>query len=322
MAERIYDPQQIEAKWQRWWEENKTNETDVQGAKNPYYVLMMFPYPSAEGLHVGNVYAFTGADIHGRFRRLQGYDVFEPVGFDAFGIHSENFAMKVNRHPAELIPSNIKNFTRQLKMMGFMYDWRHQVDTTSPDYYKWTQWIFLQLYKNGFAYRDTKEVNFCPDCGTVIADEQVLPDGTCERHTDTQVERRKMPCWFFAITKFAERLAKNHDWLDWSETTKTAQLNWIGRSEGAEVDFEVAPRDGDTETKKIRVFTTRPDTLFGATFMVMSPEHPLVDDIADPEKKNEIEKYRAQCAEKTEEERTSPERKRPASSPAHMRSIR
>ncbi len=299
MAEHIYDPTQVERKWQARWESQGTDEVDVRGAKNPYYVLMMFPYPSAEGLHVGNVYAFTGADIHGRFKRLQGYDVFEPVGFDAFGIHSENFAMKVNRHPAELIPSNVANFTRQLKMMGLMYDWRHQVDTTSPEYYKWTQWVFLQLYKKGFAYRDTKEVNFCPACGTVISDEQVNPDGTCERHGDTAVERRRMPCWFFAITKFADRLVDNHDWLDWSEVTKTAQVRWVGRSKGAEVEF---PVDGSDE--RITVFTTRPDTLFGATFMALSPEHPLVDAIASDDKRGEIDAYRKLCAAKTEEERT------------------
>ncbi|MEQ8819736.1 MAG: leucine--tRNA ligase [Sumerlaeia bacterium] len=298
MPEAIYDPQQIEARWQEWWRQNGTHEVDLQGAENPYYVLMMFPYPSAEGLHVGNVYAFTGADIQGRFQRLRGYDVFEPIGFDAFGIHSENFAMKIGRHPRELIPSNVKNFTRQLNMMGFMYDWRYVVDTTTPEYYKWTQWVFLQLYKAGFVYRDTKEVNFCPDCGTVISDEQVNPDGTCERHTDTPVERRMMPCWFFKITAFADKLLDNHDWLDWSAVTKTSQINWIGRSKGAEVTFKVNGRD-----EEITVFTTRPDTLFGATFMVLAPEHPLVDKICAREQMQEILEYRVRCSHMTEEER-------------------
>lgn len=295
MSERIYDPRQIEPKWQAWWEEHRVNEVDVRTAGKPYYVLMMFPYPSAEGLHVGNVYAFTGADIQGRFRRLQGYDVFEPIGFDAFGIHSENFAMKVNRHPSELIPSNVRNFTRQLKMMAFMYDWRHCVDTTDPGYYKWTQWIFLQLYKAGLAYRDEKEVNFCPECGTVIADEQVNADGTCERHTDTMVQRRRMPCWFFRITEFADRLVDNHEWLDWSDKTKMAQVAWVGRSKGAEVDFPVVGRE-----EKIRVFTTRPDTLFGATFMVLAPDHPLVDVIAEPAKREEIEELRQQVRDEAD----------------------
>lgn len=307
MSDQVYDPVVVEKKWQARWEEEHTNEIDLRAAKNPYYVLMMFPYPSAEGLHVGNVYAFTGADVYGRHRRLRGYDVFEPIGFDAFGIHSENFAMKVNRHPLELIPSNVRNFTRQLRMMGFMFDWRRTVDTTSPEYYKWTQWVFLQLYKAGLAYRDEKEVNYCPECGTVIADEQVNPDGTCERHGDTMVQRRKLPCWFFKITEFADRLVDNHEWLDWSDRTKKKQVEWVGKSTGAEVDFQVQGR-----AEKIRVFTTRPDTLFGATYMVMAPDHPLVDVIADPAKRGEIEKYReeirsatvAEEEEKAEKEKT------------------
>ncbi len=297
MAERSYDPAAVEKKWQQRWEENKVNEIDLGAATDPYYVLMMFPYPSAEGLHVGNVYAFTGADVHGRHQRLRGRDVFEPIGFDAFGIHSENFAMKVNRHPKELVPENVANFTRQLKMMGFMFDWRHMVDTTSPEYYKWTQWVFLQLYKAGFAYKDVKEVNFCPECGTVIADEQVLPEGTCERHPETAVQRRKMPCWFFRTTAFAERLERNLHWLDWSEKTKLAQLNWIGKSTGAEIRFAVAGK-----TESIPVFTTRPDTLFGATYMVLAPDHPLVDKIADPEKSEEIARYREETERRREEE--------------------
>ncbi len=286
MAESSYDPKSVEARWQARWDERGTNRANVADATNPYYVLMMFPYPSAEGLHVGNVFAFTGADIHGRYKRLRGFDVFEPLGFDAFGIHSENFAMKVGRHPGELIPANIANFTRQLKSMGFMTDWNHAVDTTSPEYYKWTQWVFLQLYKAGLAYRDTKEVNFCPECGTVIADEQVI-DGRCERHGETEVQRRAMPCWFFRITKFADRLERNLEWIDWSERTKLAQRNWIGRSEGAEIDFQVS---GSPE--KIRVFTTRPDTLFGATFMVLAPDHPAVDRIASERQKGAVEGYR------------------------------
>ncbi len=301
MAERAYDPAAVEKKWQQHWEKQGINDVDLHAAKDPYYVLMMFPYPSAEGLHVGNVYAFTGADVHGRHHRLRGRDVFEPIGFDAFGIHSENFAMKVNRHPKELVPANVANFTRQLKMMGFMFDWRHSVDTTSPDYYKWTQWVFLQLYKAGFAYRDVKEVNFCPECGTVIADEQVLPEGTCERHPETLVQRRKMPCWFFRTTAFADRLERNLHWLDWSEKTKLAQLNWIGRSIGAEIRFAVAGKD-----EQIPVFTTRPDTLFGATYMVLAPDHPLVDRIAAPEKKEEITRYREEVERRREAERQGP----------------
>lgn len=292
MTERLYDPTNIEAKWRAWWDETGANAIDVAKAKNPYYILMMFPYPSAEGLHVGNVFAFTGADIQGRYRRLRGFDVFEPIGFDAFGMHSEMFAQKIGRHPGELIPSNIRNFTHQLKMMGFQYDWRHQVDTTSPEYYRWTQWIFLQLYKAGFLYRDVKEVNYAPSIGSVISDEQVNADGTFERD-GSPVERRKLPCWFFKITAFADRLLDNHDWLDWSETTRTAQRNWIGRSSGAEVDFAV---EGRNET--ITVFTTRPDTLFGATFMVLAPDHPLVEHITRHDKQIEVANYRAAAAAK------------------------
>lgn len=309
MAQHLYDPTQIEAKWQAWWDANGTNQIDLEAAKNPYYVLMMFPYPSAEGLHVGNVYAFTGADIHGRFKRLQGYDVFEPIGFDAFGIHSENFAMKVNRHPTELIPSNIANFTRQLKMMGLMYDWRRTVDTTTPEYYRWTQWIFLKLYKAGLVYRDVKEVNFCPACGTVISDEQKNPDGTCERHTDIVVERRALPCWFFRITKFADRLVNNHlnKVIDWSNRTVIDQVKWIGASHGAEVDFAV---QGSAAGAKIRVFTTRPDTLFGATFMVLSPEHPLVNEITTEGQAGAVSAYKEECAAKSEEERTADDKEK------------
>ncbi|MGF1574254.1 MAG: leucine--tRNA ligase [Sumerlaeia bacterium] len=309
MAQHLYDPTQIEQKWQAWWDANGTNQIDLQAAKNPYYVLMMFPYPSAEGLHVGNVYAFTGADIHGRFKRLQGYDVFEPIGFDAFGIHSENFAMKVNRHPTELIPANIVNFTRQLKMMGLMYDWRRTVDTTTPEYYRWTQWIFLKLYKAGLVYRDVKEVNFCPACGTVISDEQKNPDGTCERHPDVVVERRALPCWFFRITKFADRLVNNHlnKVIDWSSRTVIDQVKWIGASHGAEVEFKV---QGHEEEAAIRVFTTRPDTLFGATFMVLSPEHPLVDCITTEGKAVAVSAYKEACAAKTEEERTADDKEK------------
>lgn len=280
-----YDPKRIEAKWQARWEKNKTNETDLQGAENPFYVLMMFPYPSAEGLHVGNVYAFTGADIQGRYHRLLGYDVFEPMGFDAFGIHSENYALRINTHPMKLIPRNVANFRRQLRMMAMMFDWSHEVLTTDPGYYKWTQWIFLQLYKRGLAYRDKAAVNWCPKCHTVISDEQVI-DGMCERHPGTPVEQRHLEQWFFKITDYAQRLLDNHAWIDWSETTRTAQRNWIGRSQGADVDFALAGRE-DT----LRVYTTRPDTLFGATYMVLAPEHPLVTELTTPEQRPAVAAY-------------------------------
>jgi len=290
MTER-HDPAAIEAKWQRLWEERGTNAIDVHTAAHPYYTLMMFPYPSAEGLHVGNAFAFYGVDIHGRLRRLQGYDVFEPIGFDAFGIHSENYALGLGKNPKHLIPHNVANFRRQLRRLGLMLNWQHEVDTTAPEYYRWTQWIFLQLYKRGLAVRKKAPVNWCPRCQTVLANEQVI-DGYCERHPDARVEQRLTEQWFFTITQYAERLLKNLDWIDWSETTKTAQRNWIGRSEGAALDFPLAV----DASRKLRVFTTRPDTVFGATYMVLAPEQVWVDDLATPEQRAAVAAYRERVA--------------------------
>ncbi len=281
-----YDPAAVEARWQAFWEEKGTNEPDLDAAERPFFNLMMYPYPSAEGLHVGNLYAFTGADIYGRFRRLRGDDVFEPIGYDAFGIHSENYALKVDTHPMELIPANIRNFERMLRAAGLMTDWSRTVDTTDPGYYKWTQWIFVQLFEAGLAEKKEAPVNWCPSCQTVLANEQVI-GGLCER-CDTPVEQRLLSQWFFKITEYSERLLANLDWIDWSETTKTAQRNWIGRSEGARLRFPVA---GDPEGGAIEVFTTRPDTIFGATFMVLAPEHPLVERLTTPERKRDVEAY-------------------------------
>ena len=217
-----YEPATVEAKWQRLWEERHVNEPDVDRPRRPFYNLMMFPYPSAEGLHVGNMFAFTGADIYGRFKRLAGYDVFEPIGFDAFGIHSENYALSIGAHPAKLIPQNITTFRRQLRRFGGMFDWRHELSTTDPRYYKWTQWLFLQFFKAGLAFRKRAAVNWCPACKTVLANEQVI-NGYCERHPDVRVEQRFLEQWFFAITRYAERLLRNLDALDWSESTAAMQ---------------------------------------------------------------------------------------------------
>ena len=208
-----YDPSEIELKWQRLWSERGTNSTDLDRAPRPFYTLMMFPYPSAEGLHVGNLFAFTGNDIYGRFQRLQGYNVFEPFGYDAFGIHSENFALKEGKHPMDLIPRNIANFRRQLERSGLMVDWRYTLSTTDPDYYKWTQWVFLQLFKSGLAYRKHAAVNWCPSCKTVLANEQVV-GGFCER-CGTAVEQRLLEQWFFRISEYAPRLLENLDRIDW-----------------------------------------------------------------------------------------------------------
>ena len=277
-----YSPSLIEEKWQARWEERGTNtltREELRNAKDPFYNLMMFPYPSAEGLHVGNIYAFTGADVHGRFQRLTGKTVFEPMGFDAFGIHSENFALKIGTHPMDLIPSNVKNFTRQLRRIGGMFDWEHSVDTTDPSYYKWTQWIFLQFFKAGLAERKEAPVNWCPSCMTVLANEQVI-GGECER-CGTPVEQRRIAQWFFRITDYAQRLLDNLDTIDWSPTTLKAQSNWIGRSTGAQLHFPVVDSAGVETGRKVEVYTTRPDTVFGATYMVLSPEHPMVEEVTD-----------------------------------------
>jgi leucyl-tRNA synthetase len=303
-----YDAVALEQKWQARWERDGTNHTDVVAGVRPYYTLMMFPYPSAEGLHVGNLFAFTGNDIHGRFQRMRGHTVFEPMGYDAFGIHSENYALKVGVNPMELIPRNIANFRRQLKRAGLMIDWRHELSTTDPAYYKWTQWLFLQLYERGLAYKKKGAVNWCPNDKTVLANEQVIA-GECER-CGAQVEQRFLEQWFFRITDYAGRLLANLDALDWSESTKAAQRNWIGRSDGAEIVFRVQDLLGiaglsavpantaemSTLEIDIKVFTTRPDTVFGATYLVLAPEHPLVDRITTDDARGEVQAYRDRAA--------------------------
>lgn len=302
-----YEPASIEARWRDRWAQRGTHRTDIVKGENPFYALMMFPYPSAEGLHVGNLFAFTGCDIYARFQRLQGQTVFQPLGYDAFGIHSENFALKVGRHPMELIPSNIRNFRRQLDRAGLMVDWDKSVDTTDPSYYKWTQWVFLQLHKQGLAYKKAAAVNWCPSCKTVLANEQVVA-AACER-CGTVVEQRFLEQWFFNISKYAPRLLENLNTLDWSATTKQAQRNWIGRSDGARLRFAVLDpltdpgssavsrttdvRSGDTH---IEVFTTRPDTIFGATYLVLAPEHPLVEELTTPMQDGVVRAYRAAAA--------------------------
>ncbi len=290
-----YDPVAVEGKWQQRWRELSTNATDIRGADDPFYALMMFPYPSAEGLHVGNLFAFVGNDIYGRFQRLQGHNVFQPLGYDAFGIHSENYALKVGVHPGKLIPENIANFRRQLERAGLMVDWRYTLATTDPEYYKWTQWVFLQLLKQGLAYRKKGAVNWCPSCKTVLANEQVI-GGRCER-CDTPVEQRYLEQWFFRISAYADRLLSNLDRLDWSESTKTAQRNWIGRSEGAEIVFFVSGRTGASPIR-IPVFTTRPDTVFGATYLVLAPEHPLVPSLVTDGQRAEVEAYLERTAKR------------------------
>ena len=317
-SEDRYDAQAIEKKWQDEWVRRGTNtfsEAQLRTAKEPFYNLMMFPYPSAEGLHIGNIYAFTGADVHGRYWRLRGKTVFEPIGFDAFGIHSENYALKVGTNPNDLIPRNVANFTRQLKRVGGMFDWNHTVDTTAPEYYKWTQWVFLKLFHGGLVERRDGAVNWCPSCKTVLANEQVIA-GLCER-CDSLVEQRRLPQWYFKISQYAARLLDNIEHLDWSDVTKKAQANWIGRSEGAEIDFAVAGT-----TAKVRVFTTRPDTLFGATYMVLAPEHPLVDAVHRASSAPRSTATATMSPSATSSTARRPKRTRPACSPAATASTR
>jgi len=309
-----YDHKSIESKWQKVWEEKKLNQPDLKHAKNPFYNLMMYPYPSAEGLHVGNMYAFTGADIYGRYKRMKGFDVFEPIGFDSGGIHSENFAIKMGIHPAKMVAQNISNFTKQLHRIGAMYDWSRTVDAMDPDYYKWTQWIFVQLFKAGLAYKKQAPVTWCPSCKTTLSDEQTEKKlktqnsnvktereetaTVCER-CKTEIEKKNMEQWFFRITDYAERLLENTKKLNWTEKVLIAQRNWIGKSEGINIDYEIVGH----KDKKVTCFTTRPDTNFGATFVVLGPEHPLIDLITTKDNKKAVSNYKKQALAKTEQER-------------------
>jgi leucyl-tRNA synthetase len=297
MERERYNPAKIEKKWHSKWEKEKTFQVGVREAKKPFYNLMMFPYPSGEGLHVGHVYAFGGSDTYGRFKRLQGYSVFEPIGFDSFGIHSENYAIKTNTHPKDLINKTTEYFRgRQLKRLGALFDWDHQVITSDPDYYKWTQWLFIQLFKVGLVKRKKAPVDWCPSCKTVLADEQVI-SSHCER-CGAQVIQKELEQWFFKTTDYSEKLLKNLDWIDWSETTKLMQKNWIGRSEGAEINFPIKD-----SSLNLEVFTTRPDTIFGATFMVLAPEHPLALKISSAKFFEAVNRYIAESKKATELER-------------------
>ncbi|HZS91962.1 MAG TPA: leucine--tRNA ligase [Chloroflexota bacterium] len=298
-----YDPKNIESTWQQRWEETDLYRVDVHSAERPFYNLMEFPYPSGEGLHVGHVYTYCGADTYGRFKRMQGLDVFQPMGFDSFGIHTENYALKVGQNPMTLTDQTVRRFREtQMKRLGAMWDWSHEVVTSHPSYYKWTQWIFLQIHKAGLAYRATAPVTWCPSCLTVLAAEQTEKDNetgeiTCER-CGTPIVQREMEQWFFRITKFADRLVDGLRDLDWPELSKVLQTEWIGRSEGAEITFQIAGTE-----HSFQAFTTRPDTLFGATYAVLAPEHPLVDLIVTPEHSDEVAAYVAEVRNKTERER-------------------
>ncbi|HDX9651086.1 MULTISPECIES: leucine--tRNA ligase [Bacillus] len=292
-----FNHQDIEKKWQGYWEENKTFRTPDETEKPKFYALDMFPYPSGAGLHVGHPEGYTATDILSRMKRMQGYNVLHPMGWDAFGLPAEQYALDTGNSPAEFTELNINTFRNQIKALGFSYDWDREVNTTDPNYYKWTQWIFLKLFEKGLAYVDEVPVNWCPALGTVLANEEII-DGKSERGGHP-VERRPMRQWMLKITAYGDRLLEDLDELDWPESLKDMQRNWIGRSEGAEVHFNI---DGTDE--KFTVFTTRPDTLFGASYCVLAPEHALVADITTAEQKEAVEAYINSVKMKSDLERT------------------
>ena len=291
-----YDHLTIEPKWQQYWDENKTFKVQVDPKKPKYYILDMFPYPSGDGLHVGHPLGYTATDILSRYKRMQGFNVLHPMGWDAFGLPAEQYAVDTGTHPTKTTKKNVKRFKSQIKSLGFSYDWDREINTTDPKYYKWTQWIFLQLYKRGLAYQGEVPVNWCPKLGTVLANEEVI-DGKSERGGHPVI-RKPMRQWLFRITKYADSLLAGLDDVDWPESVKNLQRNWIGRSEGSNVVFEI-PTIGET----ISVFTTRPDTLFGATYMVLAPEHPLVKKLTDDKAQETVNNYVTSAAGKSDLDR-------------------
>ena len=300
-----YSPQEIEKKWQQRWAEDGLYTTTEDSPRPKYYALTMLPYTSGD-LHIGHWYAMAPSDVRARFKRMQGYNVLHPMGFDAFGLPAENAAIKRGIHPFNWTMDNIENMRHQLKTIGAMYDWSREVITCLPEYYKWTQWFFLKFYENDLAYRGKAPVNWCPSCQTVLANEQVVGEGVCER-CSTPVVHRDLEQWFFRITNYADELMQ-HEGIDWPERIKIMQRNWVGRSTGADISFELDIPG--VEEKEIRVFTTRPDTVYGVTFMVLAPEHPLVEKITSPKKKTEVEAYIARSMRQTEIERLSTEKEK------------
>jgi leucyl-tRNA synthetase len=291
-----YNPAKIETKWQKYWLENKTFKTPTDKSKPKFYVLDMFPYPSGAGLHVGHPEGYTATDIIARYKRMRGFNVLHPIGWDAFGLPAEQYAVKTGTHPKVTTEKNINRFREQLQAIGFSYDWDREVNTTDPNYFKWTQWIFLKLFEKGLAYEDEVAVNWCPELGTVLANEEVI-DGKSEVG-GFPVVRKPMRQWVLKITEYAERLLQDLDELDWPESLKDMQRNWIGKSIGAEIDFKL---DGYDE--QLRVYTTRPDTIFGATYMVLAPEHHLVNEITTDEYKDAVAEYKDQAAMKSDLDR-------------------
>lgn len=294
-----YPFDEIEKKWQNIWSEQKIFTTDLTDLEKKLYCLVMFIYPSGAKLHIGHWYNYGPTDSYARFKKLQGYNVFEPMGYDAFGLPAENYAIKTGVHPYDSTMKNIEDIRVQLKKMGCMYDWNAELMTCAPEYYKWNQWLFLQLYKKGLAYRKNAPVNWCPSCQTVLANEQVQGDGTCER-CGTTVVHKNLTQWFFKITEYADELLDGLNKIDWPEKTKAIQRNWIGKSVGTEIRFSLDGRE-----EEFTVFTTRPDTLFGVTYVVLAPEHELVDKITTDEWKGKVEEYKKEVQTLSEIERTS-----------------
>lgn len=295
-----YNANKVEAKWQKHWEKSGVHSVDLESSDKPkYYNLTMFPYPSGDKLHIGHWYNYAPADSHGRYMKMKGYNVLQPMGFDSFGLPAENYAIKTGVHPQDSIEQNVGNMIEQLKRIGGMYDWDKMVNTSRPDYYKWTQWLFLQMYKNGLAYKKKATVNFCPSCQTVLANEQVW-DGKCER-CKSEVKQKDLEQWFWKTTAYSQRLLDGLDGLDWPEKTKAMQRNWIGRSEGVNIDFKLEDGSG-----VLTCYTTRPDTIFSVTFVVIAPEHPLVESfIEGTEYEKEVKAVVKKIKAQTDIERTS-----------------
>lgn len=308
----IYNARATEEKWQKHWKKAEIYTTDLEGSgkgkgKPKYYNVVMFPYPSGDKLHIGHWYNYAPADSWGRYMRMRGYEVFEPMGFDSFGLPAENYAIKMGVHPTISIAQNVEYMRKQLGEIGTMYDWNQEVVTSEPEYYQWTQWVFLQLYNKGLAYRKNAPVNWCPSCQTVLANEQVQ-EGRCER-CKHEVTKRDLTQWFFKIRDYAERLLNFKD-LDWPEKTKVMQTNWIGRSEGSEVEFELVDAHGEKLGKSVKVFTTRVDTLFSCAFLILAPEHSLVDHITTKEHQKNVKEYLEKARKETDITRTSETREK------------
>lgn len=300
-----YNPSEIEPKWQAIWDEQHTYQVQADVTKQKSYVTAMFPYPSGAGLHVGHVRNYSITDAIARFERAKGKNVLSTMAWDAFGLPAENYAIKTGTPPAESTKQNIENFKKQLKRLGVSYDWSREFSTTDPDYYRWTQWLFLQLFKDGLAYQKESLQWWCPVCKTVLANEQVINGGYCWRHEDTQVEKKWLKQWFFRITDYADELLEGLPDLAWPEKIKTMQHNWIGKSSGALVRFAI-----DNHDDVVEVFTTRPDTIFGATFLVLAPEHPLVNVITTDQQKKTVEVYISEAQKKSDIDRMNESREK------------